>query len=115
MNDEEEFEVEDIIAHRLVGPKQRPEYLVRFKGYGPEDDLWLPQKNLEHAPDILRAYQARQTNDLSRRPRAQDAQRAPRALRSMGHVFYKASRGVRFDTETAPAEATRSADTGDGV
>jgi hypothetical protein len=68
---------------------------------------------LEHAPDILRAYQARQTNDLSRRPRAQDAQRAPRALRRMGHVFYTASRGVRFDTETAPA--TRSADTGDGV
>ncbi len=65
MNDEEEFEVEDIIAHRLVGPKQRPKYLVRFKGYWPEGDLWFPQKNLEHVPDILRAYQARQTNDLS--------------------------------------------------
>ncbi len=65
VNDEEEFEVEDIIAHRLVGPKQLPEYLMRFKGYWPEDDLWLPQKNLEHAQDILRAYQAQQTNDLS--------------------------------------------------
>ncbi len=39
INDEEEFEVEDIIAHRLVGPKQLPEYLMWFKGYGPEDDL----------------------------------------------------------------------------
>jgi hypothetical protein len=76
----------------------------------------LPQRNLEHAPDILRAYQARQTNDHSRPARPQAAQRAPRALRRIGHVFYKASRGVRFDTETAPARrATRSADTEDGV
>ncbi len=80
--------MEDIIAHRLVGPHKSPEYLVRFKGYGPEDDLWLPQKNLEHAPDIVRAYQARQANDLSRPARPRAAQRAPRALRRMGHVFY---------------------------
>ncbi len=52
---EEEFEMEDIITHRLVGPHKQPEYLVRFKGYGAEDNLWLPQQNLEHAPEILRA------------------------------------------------------------
>eukprot|EP00961_Rhodomonas_salina_P195417 2638318-Rhodomonas_salina.1 len=32
------------------------EYLVRFVSYGPEDDLWLPEKNLVHAPDILKEY-----------------------------------------------------------
>ncbi len=50
---EEEFEVEDILAHRLVGPHKQPEFLVCFKGYGPEDDIWLPLLNLEHAQDIL--------------------------------------------------------------
>ncbi len=32
---------------------------------GPEDNLWLPQQNLEHAPEIFRACQARQSNNLS--------------------------------------------------
>ncbi len=59
------FPLEDIIAHRLVSPHKRPEYLVRFKGYGTEDNLWLPRRNVEHALEILWAYQARQTNDLS--------------------------------------------------
>jgi hypothetical protein len=54
---EEEFEVEDILAHRLVG--RRLEYLTRFKSYGPEDDLWLPARNLRNSPDILQAYHAR--------------------------------------------------------
>ncbi len=61
VDDKEKFEVEDIIAHRLVCPHKLPEYLVRFKGYGLEDGLWLPQRNLELAPE----NQARQTNNLS--------------------------------------------------
>ncbi len=39
--------MEDIIAHRLVSPHKQPEYLVLFRGYGPEDNLWLPQKILQ--------------------------------------------------------------------
>ncbi len=62
---EEEFEAEDIIAHQLVSHNKLPEYLVRFKGYCPEDNVWLPHQNLEHAPEILQAYQARQTKNLS--------------------------------------------------
>ncbi len=70
---EEEFEVEDIIAHT--------EYLVEFKGYGPEDNLWLLQRNLEHAPEILRASQAWQTNDLSLPAQPDRAQQAPHKLK----------------------------------
>ncbi len=44
---------------------------------GLEDDLWLPQCNLEHAQDILRADQALQTNNLSRPACPNRAQRAP--------------------------------------
>ena len=53
----QEFEVEDILAHRIVG--KRVEYLTRFKSYGPEEDLWLPAKNLQNSPEILKVYHAR--------------------------------------------------------
>lgn len=53
----EEYEVEEILAHRTVG--KQVEYLVRFKSYGPESDEWLPRKNLVNCPDILAAYHRR--------------------------------------------------------
>ena len=28
-------------------------YLVRWKGYGPEEDQWLSLADLENAPDVL--------------------------------------------------------------
>ncbi len=86
---EEEVEVEDILTHRLVGhhKQPQPEYLVRFKGCSLYY-LWLPQLNLEHAPEILRAYRARQTNNLSLQARPDKAQLAPSTLRHMGHMFY---------------------------
>jgi hypothetical protein len=53
----EEYEVEDILAHRIVG--KRVEYLTRFKSCGPEEDLWLPARNLKNSPEILEAYHER--------------------------------------------------------
>ncbi len=52
--------VDMVQAPDWEGPNKQPEYLVRFKGYRPdsEDYLWLPQRNLEHALDILCANQA---------------------------------------------------------
>jgi hypothetical protein len=43
--DSEEFEVEDISAHRFVG--KRLEYLTRCKSYRPEEDLWLLASKIE--------------------------------------------------------------------
>jgi hypothetical protein len=44
--DNEEFEVEAIVAHRLLpgrGPRRRRlEFRVRWRGYEPEEDTWLP-------------------------------------------------------------------------
>ena len=54
---EEEYEVERILGDRVR--RRRQEYLVRWKGYGPEHDSWEPSDNLGHAQEILTAYQAR--------------------------------------------------------
>ncbi len=84
---EEEFEVEDIIAHRekKTAKRTQNQYLVRFKGYGPEDDLWLPEDNLKHAPAVVTAYWERQTTGRAG-PRAQQ-QKARRTLARLGHLW----------------------------
>jgi hypothetical protein len=45
LNDNEEFFVDRIIDERKCGRGKR--YLVRWLGYGPEDDRWLPGRELE--------------------------------------------------------------------
>jgi hypothetical protein len=32
-------------------------YLVRYEGYGPQDDLWLPEMDLMDAPNLLSEWQ----------------------------------------------------------
>ena len=60
INDEEEHEVEVILADRYKGSKTQ--YLVRFKSYGPEEDLWLPIKNLANAQGAIADYWKRQNS-----------------------------------------------------
>ena len=40
--DEEFYEVEEVLSRRLSKDTLSYEYKVRFKGYGEEDDMWLP-------------------------------------------------------------------------
>jgi hypothetical protein len=58
VDDGEEFEVDRIIAERHIGRGRsaRVEYLVRWKGYPPEDDTWQPVASLVNAPDVLQTW-----------------------------------------------------------
>ena len=40
--EEEFFKVEEVLGRRLSNDGLCYEYKVWFKGYGPEDDMWLP-------------------------------------------------------------------------
>jgi hypothetical protein len=42
--DEEEYKIEEIHRHRKKG--RGTQFLVHWKGYGNEDDTWLPQSSL---------------------------------------------------------------------
>jgi Chromo (CHRromatin Organisation MOdifier) domain len=53
---EEEYEVERIIGHHYNQSKRRREYLVRWKGYGPEHDTFKPEMSLQNAFSHLREY-----------------------------------------------------------
>ena len=50
VDDELEYEVEEILNSRFV--RGRVEYLVKFKGYGPEENEWLPPENIS-APQFI--------------------------------------------------------------
>ena len=53
-NGDEVFEVERITAQRKRG--RRLEYLVRWRGYPPEEDTWEPSASLRNAKNALADY-----------------------------------------------------------
>jgi hypothetical protein len=60
VNDEEEYEVEEIHGHRKQG--RGTQYLVHWKGYGDVEDSWLPRSALENSEEMLSKY--RKDNNL---------------------------------------------------
>ena len=48
INQEKKWEVEKILDSKRS--RNSVKYLVRWKGYGPEDDTWEPPFNLKNAP-----------------------------------------------------------------
>ncbi|KXN92744.1 Chromodomain Y-like protein, partial [Leucoagaricus sp. SymC.cos] len=52
-----EWEVEEICGHQKHG--RGVQYLVHWKGYGDEEDQWLPRSHLSNAEEAILEYQAR--------------------------------------------------------
>ena len=51
---EEEYEVERIISHRLR--RGKPEYLVKWRGYPLSDCTWEPTVNLSHCAEAIESF-----------------------------------------------------------
>jgi hypothetical protein len=51
--DDDQYEVEALVGKKVTNGKTR--YRVRWKGYGPNSDLWVPQEDI--ADDLIEAYQ----------------------------------------------------------
>ena len=53
------YEVDKIIDKRCfrAGSQVRVQYLVRWKGYEPEDDTWQSRNSLRHARQAIQAYE----------------------------------------------------------
>ncbi|WWC71311.1 uncharacterized protein I206_105265 [Kwoniella pini CBS 10737] len=55
---EGEYEVEAIVDHKQKKGNQagKYEYLVSWKGYGPEHNTWEPEEHVAHASDVVTRY-----------------------------------------------------------
>ncbi len=57
INGEEEYKVEQIVAHRQFGQSKKLQYLIKWKGYPKSDNTWEPTDQV-HAPQIIKHYQS---------------------------------------------------------
>ena len=56
---EEELEVEDILTHKPMGRKKtdpKVKFLIKWHGYGHENNTWEPYRNLKNATAALNEY-----------------------------------------------------------
>ena len=55
INDEEEYEVEQIKVHRNFSKLKHLQYLIKWKGYPESDNTWESATDV-HAPDLVKQY-----------------------------------------------------------
>ena len=54
INGKEEYEIKKIIRHR--GNPSSCSFLIQWKGYSAEEDLWVSERDLKHAKSALTSY-----------------------------------------------------------
>jgi Chromo (CHRromatin Organisation MOdifier) domain len=55
IEEQEEYEVEQVLASRLFGHWKKPQYLICWKGYSHAHDSWALIDDI-HAPDLIQAF-----------------------------------------------------------
>jgi hypothetical protein len=64
---EEEYEIEAIIrsAMRGQGRKRGLHYLMRWKGYGPESDSWVPRGDMDYVGDLIDEFERAERDKIA--------------------------------------------------
>ena len=67
---EEEYEVDSVLNSRRWGRGKKLQYLVHWKGWGPEHDSWEDASNLTNAPAKVKEFYAKYPNHPRPRDRS---------------------------------------------
>ena len=58
VEDQEEYEVEQILDTRLFGRWKKRQYLIKWKGYAEAHNSWEPEENV-NAPELVKEFHQR--------------------------------------------------------
>ena len=65
IDNEEEYEVEQIINHQYYGKYHQLQYLIHWKGYSAADDTWEPADQV-HADALVKSYHTKYAKEEER-------------------------------------------------
>lgn len=65
-NGDEEYEVEDIVNHKIV--RGKTSFLIRWKNYDASGDTWEPESSLS-CPEIISKYKEEHMKDVQFKPK----------------------------------------------